>query len=442
MSKRPSAVDVIRKALQQYRYTEHPAGSNRTKYGEAFGLNGQPWCAEFVWWAGWIAAGKDQAYNPFAHNANAAYIQDKTVKTKKGRYILKQTANNKKKKEALPKYKTGDEVSFNFNGGTSRVHTGLIVGTYGNTVYCIEGNTSLTDAGSQSNGGAVAYRTRNYTNCVCVVRPNYAPVDWYEPKEAYDGKTPKLPKRGYFKYNDSGSEVKKLQEALSWANGYDLAKDGEFGSYTFAEVILFQVKNGLVPDGEFGPASLKALETTIKKKKQNQTDAVKKTSAEKLIEEAERVSYAYGTPKARRAYPGGKPKEAYAEDLAKAYPDRKRWGKQTRAGASCDVCAGVIIRAAGIDKTFPRGLDEEDRHVKNHPETWERIKMTSRKQLQPGDVVRQIYKSGAGHIVVYLGHGRVANAHYYGKSYPVIESESKKVKDPKDCKSSYIYRAK
>ena len=49
MSK-PTALQVMRVALQQYRYTESPPGSNRTKYGKAYGADGVAWCAEFVWW--------------------------------------------------------------------------------------------------------------------------------------------------------------------------------------------------------------------------------------------------------------------------------------------------------------------------------------------------------------------------------------------------------
>ena len=45
-----TVIDVMRIALRQYGYTESPAGSNKTKFGKAFGLNGVPWCMEYEWW--------------------------------------------------------------------------------------------------------------------------------------------------------------------------------------------------------------------------------------------------------------------------------------------------------------------------------------------------------------------------------------------------------
>ena len=39
-----TARDVLNIARNDLGYKESPAGSNRTKYGEWYGLNGQPWC--------------------------------------------------------------------------------------------------------------------------------------------------------------------------------------------------------------------------------------------------------------------------------------------------------------------------------------------------------------------------------------------------------------
>lgn len=56
-----------------------------------------------------------------------------------------------------------------------------------------------------------------------------------------------------------GPEVKRLQQALK-ALGYDPGPlDGEFGHKTAAAVAAFQLVKGLVPDGEAGPKTLKAL---------------------------------------------------------------------------------------------------------------------------------------------------------------------------------------
>lgn len=63
--------------------------------------------------------------------------------------------------------------------------------------------------------------------------------------------------RNYIKKNDSGDEVKKLQEFLNWALGTNLTVDGIFGEKTESTVKQFQKKYGLATDGLFGEASLK-----------------------------------------------------------------------------------------------------------------------------------------------------------------------------------------
>lgn len=64
---------------------------------------------------------------------------------------------------------------------------------------------------------------------------------------------------------DSGDDVKKLQEALIRL-GYDLGRwgaDGDFGDCTEMAVKLFQSREGLDADGEFGPRSLEALRAAL-----------------------------------------------------------------------------------------------------------------------------------------------------------------------------------
>lgn len=456
----------MRYALQQYGITEKPAGSNNVKYntwfyGHAVRGSSYPWCGTFVYECG----DKPSGDNPIAKSASAAYIQDETVRIKGGKYILKQTASNANKKKALSKYKFGDSISFNFSGGSSRSHTGLVIGVWGNNIWCIEGNTSFGNSGSQSNGGCVASRKRSYTTGVCVVRPKYSSFKWHVPSKPYSGSVPKLPSRGYFKYRDKSSEVSKLQKALAWANGYDLKADGEFGGMTFAEVVIFQVANGIEPDGEFGKASLNALNKLIKKHKTDNADktdkndksdktdktdketastggdkvAEKKTKGEKIYKQAMDCSWKSDTPKSKYKYPGGKRKKAYIAALKKAYGERKGWGKQTKAGASCDVFVGAVVRSCGVDPKFPRGRDEQAPYLKKSKK-WKRV---SRKKsnLKRGDIIEQKYKSGGSHIMIYLGGNKVANAHYNGKTYPIREKYSKIVKPASKCKFYRVYRA-
>ena len=41
---------VLKIARADLGYTENPPGSNMTKYGEAYGMNGVPWCVEAPWY--------------------------------------------------------------------------------------------------------------------------------------------------------------------------------------------------------------------------------------------------------------------------------------------------------------------------------------------------------------------------------------------------------
>lgn len=439
MSKKPTALQVMRIALQNYAYKETPAGSNRTKFGKAFGMNGVPWCAEFVWYAG----EKAPETNPFAKSASAAYIQDNTVANKGGRYILAQTSSNARKKSVLSSYRFGDEISFNFSGGSSRVHTGLIVGVVGSSIYCIEGNTSFDSGGSQSNGGCVALRKRSYTTGVCVVRPNYTPFKWHKPSEPYHGHTPALPKDGAFSYRDKGAAVKVLQKALAWANGYDIKADGVYGSHTFAEVVIFQCSQKLTPDGVAGAKTVGALKRLINAHKTDGTNKrivvttkvkkTRKTKAERLVERALLDAWPYGTPKRKYKYPTGKPRKQYRRDLIKYCPERKHWSTRPERGRSCDVAVCVIVRAT-IDRHFPRGHDEQGPYMAKSPH-YKRAK-----KAKPGDIIWQVFESGARHVSVKTSKNRVYNAHYNANTYPVIEKLSAKVRPKSKCKKSYIYR--
>lgn len=79
-------------------------------------------------------------------------------------------------------------------------------------------------------------------------------------------------------------------------------------------------------------------------------------TAEKLIAEAKRICYPKGTDSDVYAYKGGSAKEECKEDLDKAYPNRKSWGKAARLGCSCDVLIGIILRITGLSPKYPRGL--------------------------------------------------------------------------------------
>lgn len=75
-------------------------------------------------------------------------------------------------------------------------------------------------------------------------------------KKKYTGAFPTLPKRGYFKKGDDGTQVKRLQRLLNWAVDAGLKVDGDCGSKTIAAVKKFQKAYDIKVDGLFGKKSL------------------------------------------------------------------------------------------------------------------------------------------------------------------------------------------
>lgn len=437
-----TALEVMRTALQQYHYTEYPPGSNKTKYGKEYGWNGQFWCAQYVWWVGWVTAGKNNALNPFVKSANAGDIQDLTVKTKGGKYILRKTSDNEKKKKALPDYQFGDIVSFNFNGGSNRDHTGLVVGVWGDYIYCIEGNTSFDDGGSQSNGGAVALRKRSYKTGVCVVRPDYKPFKFHEPTTPYLGEDVALPdRRGCFKYGDKSEKVKNLQTALAWANGYKLEPNKDFGSKTFAEVVIFQVAHGLEPDGIFGQKCLDKLNALIKKnapKKNVFADAAAKTKKasynSKLSKTALDCAWPEKTKEKVWSAKTGKPRPAYKKLLDKIFPKHKKWKKQIRKGASCAVYIATVVRAT-VDKSFPCNDPVKQAAYMKKSKKWKKVKWS---EVKKGDlIITKKKKKSVGHIMMYVDKDHIAEA-VYNKAYPHIKKMPKSMKTAKAIRKNFV----
>lgn len=83
-------------------------------------------------------------------------------------------------------------------------------------------------------------------------------------KMSYPGGFPVLPKRGYLKQGDTGTQVRRLQSFLNWYGNYKLDVDGDFGAKTLSAVKKFQKAEKLTVDGLFGKASL-AKAKAIKK---------------------------------------------------------------------------------------------------------------------------------------------------------------------------------
>lgn len=168
-------IDIARGDLG---YTENPPGSNMTKYGEAYGMNGVPWCVEALWF--WFnEAGERMAFFGGGRTASCGMLL---------RWYKEQGLT-----VPVSEVQVGDIVLQNFHGGKDPEHCGLAVerGPLAGTWYTIEGNTTPGEEGSQDNGGCVARKLRSVRNIVAVCRPQYKseepqPVDdvtghWFTP---------------------------------------------------------------------------------------------------------------------------------------------------------------------------------------------------------------------------------------------------------------------
>lgn len=122
-----------------------------------FGESGIPYCAMFVSyclnWAGFEAAGLPGAYVPWILSANSDA----------GRLVANE--------EAQP----GDLVMFDWQGDGVADHISIVEENHPDEgwMQTIEGNTSPSSGGSQSNGGGVYRRARNYSSIIGVARPYY-----------------------------------------------------------------------------------------------------------------------------------------------------------------------------------------------------------------------------------------------------------------------------
>ncbi len=159
---------VIEIALGELGNTEEPAGSNLTKYGFWYGVNGVPWCVIFLCWL-FNQAGERMAFFGGGKTASCGTLL---------RWYREQGLT-----VPVSEVQPGDIALLNFHGGKDPEHCGLVTGKSDivnlstgmpYSIWTIEGNTSPSD-GSQSNGGMVCEKTRYPSQIVGVCRPQYQP---------------------------------------------------------------------------------------------------------------------------------------------------------------------------------------------------------------------------------------------------------------------------
>ena len=138
-------------ANSQIGVTEWPANSNKVVYNTWFygrQVSGAdyPWCMAFVQWC---------------FNQNGTPLPFKTASCS----ALLNWYKKNKPKQVVTKPEPGDIIIYNFG------HTGILEKVVGVNIVAIEGNTSSTNSGSQSNGGGVFRRTRSKNTVTGYIRP-------------------------------------------------------------------------------------------------------------------------------------------------------------------------------------------------------------------------------------------------------------------------------
>lgn len=132
---------------------EKPKNSNKTEFGEWFGLNSVAWCGIFVSWVYWksgFSLGKVDFFKGFAGC----------------QYAFK---HYKEKGKVVEIPKKGDIVFYDWNLDGRFDHVGIFVESIDeNKFIAIEGNTALNN---DSNGGEVMQRERKFGKGVKFVRP-------------------------------------------------------------------------------------------------------------------------------------------------------------------------------------------------------------------------------------------------------------------------------
>lgn len=152
-------IDIARGELGN---TEEPAGSNLTKYGFWYGVNGVPWCVIFLCWL-FNQAGERMAFFGGGKTASCGMLL---------RWYREQGLT-----VPVSEVQPGDIVILNFSGTVEPQHCGLVTHVErsgGSILYIktIEGNTTSGDT-SQDNGGMVCEKVRYPRQVVGVCRPQY-----------------------------------------------------------------------------------------------------------------------------------------------------------------------------------------------------------------------------------------------------------------------------
>jgi hypothetical protein len=175
---------VLTVARKELRTTEHPPGTNKTKYGAAYGPgDGEFWCGKFVWWV-YREAGYDLRENGFSSPKSTNALDDDGRRAKGWTHV-------RDPQNAMP----GDLVIFKFGkirsipGDTEHDadHCGIVSKRpTGNRIVSIDGNTVSDDDNEDNNGGGVFEVRRSFSTVKSIFRPPFGVVATLSPHQEID----------------------------------------------------------------------------------------------------------------------------------------------------------------------------------------------------------------------------------------------------------------
>lgn len=242
--------DVLTVAASQLGVTESPPGSNNVRYwpevGQPIGsTNGWAWCAAFVTWV-LLQVGVDlRKPVPWPYQCQRIMLWARAT----GRW---------KTSDPTP----GDLVLYCWDGSGIAAHIGFHEAVVTGLFQAVEGNTSPSNAGSQSNGGGVFRRVRSRSVILgwvdmtglldAAVPPAPIVVPAPVPSPAYPGSPSR---RG-----SVGPRVRTIQRRLK-DRGWRITVDGIYGPATEATIRAFQRNKHMRVDGIVGPQTWAALWT-------------------------------------------------------------------------------------------------------------------------------------------------------------------------------------
>ena len=322
------------------------------------------------------------------------------------------------------KAKKGDIVLYDFNHNGTSDHTGIIYKVKGKYIYIVEGNTSK---GNNCNGGMVMKRCRAKKDVNYIVRPKYTKkvtADMIVATALAEVGTKESPKNSNnVKYN-------------TWYYGHHVHGDKYPWCMVFVQWCFAHVKEAKKKAVKKETVTKKPAATS-KEKKQAKT-SVKKTNAQKLLDEMKVLAWAYGTAKKKYAYKTGSPKK-----VCKAAMKDYGWADNKAEMSDCGNFVSTVVRKSGVDKSFKalHGVKTPFPKTEKAFNIVLKGKEIPKGFLKAGDIIRYKKKNGKQHAMFYFGDGKVCEASHHN-IFGVIRKDEKRYNTKSKHSTIQVLRAK